>query len=507
MYVGDDTRTMTFVLREVMHMHTNSLGDHTTNEMPGKMLRVIASPLSSMIKKVTQTDSEGKETTKYLVNTLGITTSRWREIRYVGTRVQFVPLATTGRIDPADITQSASGVPSQGSFSPQGSIHPYDAMNFVHWRRWTGGNINIPAWPSGTVSGTGDEARKNYAKKSLAYDQEWLADDRFNHVKLTDGMQFDSVPLRVDLETSALAGNSLFGFSTTMMMTPGRDQLGLVYGQTTGANAISTANTLPIGSTFPTLNRSANYVFDADLSKYFQPAGLMAISAGKEYHEEGWLPNPFAGFKYKPDDPAGDLTPGDEKYQITGYLPNFPWFADRTSLTPESFPYDEGSSSTTKTEKYAATVPFLIDYLINLCVERFLAPIALIRLPPAYGTMFYWTAYMAHVFQVRKPFLTNSAWTVGKVEDLGHDVAPVNRLAGIADVSPELVTIGEETIYQAIGPDPYGLAESPMTVTLADLAPNTHVHAEPWRVISIQEENRDGQEESVHSGASESEES
>lgn len=487
MYIGDDTRTMTFVLREVFHYHTTKL-DKTKTTMPGQLLRIVANPLGAML-----TADDGA----YKVNTLGFTASRWREIRYVGTRVQFVPLATTGRLDPADITQSASGIPGgtaeNPEFSPQGSIHPYDALNFAHWRRWTGGNINIPSWDPNAPA---DDA----IDRSLKYDQVWLSDDRFNHVKLTDGMSFDSVPLRVDLETAALAGNSLFGFSTDLMMHGSRMSGIQVYGADSKNAAVPLANQRKVGFTLANANLPNNYYYSANLDEYFQPQGMMMLSAGKDYHEEGWLPNPLAGFTYEfvPKEIGTEkydytITPGNETYKINGYQPNFPWFADRTDAGTVAWEYTQGG--TTTSTKGAALAAFATNYLVRLAQERFYAPIAIIRLPPAYGSMFFWTAYMAHVFQLRKPYLSNSAWTVGLVEKMTHDPTPLDSLTDTPQYGQELVAHPGPTVIQAIGPDPYGLAESPMVLSMSDLAPHMTVHAEPRHIF---EEEPDVSEDHHH---------
>lgn len=483
MYIGDDTRTMTFVLREVFHYHTSKINTSST-QMPGELLRIVASPLGAMLTS----NSDG---TGYKVNTLGFTASRWREIRYVGTRVQFVPLATTGRIDPADITQSASGVPAGDTFSPQGSVHPYDALNFAHWRRWLGGNINLPAWDPNAPA---DDA----IDRSLKYDQVWLSDDRFNHVKLTDGFSFDSVPLRVDLETAALAGNSLFGFANDIMLTGQRMPGVLIHSVTGGKNsAIVQANTRKVGGTIVTDAVPNNYYYSANLDKFFQPQGMLMPTAGKDYHEEGWLPNPFAGLTYKhvkrgtdgkdTDEPT--ISPGNETFAVNGYLPNFPWFADRTDLSSIGWDYVEGGSTTTN--KGAAFAAFTTNFLVRLCMERFYNPIAIIRLPPAYGSMFFWTVYLAHVIQLRKPYLTNSAWTAGIVEKMTHDPTPLGALANDGVYANELSAHPGPTIIQAIGPDPYGLAESPTVLSMSDLAPHMAMHAEPRHIFDEIEEEPD----------------
>lgn len=489
MYVADDTRTMTFVLREVMHLHTVKIPTpgSTGSVLPGTLYRFVASPLSAMLKQRTNATTHADE---YYTNTLGITASRWREIKYVGTRVQFVPLATTGRVDPADITQSASGVPRSSvggsDYSPQGSIHPYDALNFIHWRRWTGGNFNIPKWDTDALATTDDA----YIQKCLAYDQEWLADDRFNHSKLTDGMQFDSVPLRVDLETSALAGNSLFGFYTAGSLVADKNNYaGVNSGNSSESDAKTNADANPVGNPLYHLSGQVNAVYDPDLTSWLQPAGMIMPTAGKDYHEQGWLPNPFAGFTYTPSE---SYTPGDESWLVSGYWPQFPWFADYPSIASHQFDYTSGG--VTKTTKWASTYPLDLNYLIKLCIERFLNPLAIIRLPPAYGSMFYWTVYMAHIFCLRKPFLTNSAWQVGTVQKMDQVASPVAKLAGDDDdLTPELVAVADAPIIQSIGADPYGLTESPIVMTLADLAPHMRTYSEPRHVgVGAPRESQEG---------------
>lgn len=456
MYTPDDTRKMVFSLREVMNYHTKKIParDKTSGAIqrePGELLRFVTNPMEAVIKKNSTSGN-------YEINTLGHTLSRWREIRYIGTRLEVVPLATTGKIDPDDITQSASGIPRSGTtdeppaFAPQGSIHPYDAINFVSYRRWTGGNISVAAWDgSGLASGTSDDP---YVQRCLAYDQSWLADERFNHVKLTDGFKFDAVPLRVDLETAALAGNSLFGFSTPGSIFPdfGEQNLSMREGSTEPGKQ-------PIGSS----GQTAGAWLDPGMEAYFQPRGLIMPTAGNQYHEEGWLPNPLAGFHYTQ---TGTYTPGNDKYVISGFYDNFPWFADRTDISSITSTYTDSGST-----YHSRLQSFDLNYLVKLVIERFINPLALIRFPCAYGTMFFWNIFMEHILEVRKPFLVNSTWNAGKVQVIANLTTPLSSFTNEKEYEEFRTPYREMDTISCISPDPYGLSEEPSTVTLSDLTP------------------------------------
>lgn len=463
MYTPDDTRKMVVSLREILHYHTKKIPAHkttsgATQEEPGQLLRIVTNPMEAVIKKNTSGN--------YEINTLGHTLSRWREIRYIGTRIEAVPLATTGKIDPDDITQSASGIPRGSNndnppvFSPQGSIHPYDATNFVSYRRWTGGNISVAKW-----DGTGLTASEDaYIQQCLKYDQNWLADERFNHIKLTDGFKFDAVPLRVDLETAALAGNSLFGFSTAGSFFPDFGDIS----QTITPGPTEPVAKKPIGEGLT--NVSAAWL-DPVMESYFQPRGLIMPQAGNQYHEEGWLPNPLAGFQYYQN---AYYTPGNEKYTIAGFYENFPWFADRVNLGSVESSYGTGPDTI-----YTRLQTFNLNYLVKLVLERFLNPIALVRFPCAYGTMFFWNIFMEHILEVRKPFLVNSEWNAGKVQAISNLETPLSAFTAEKETEEFRTPFEELKAISCISPDPYGLSEEPSTVTLSDLTPTLGYYVRP----------------------------
>lgn len=389
-----DTNQLTFSLRERTWLSTKIFDPEQYGE-PGQLLRIVCDPVSSMIAVG---DSQGQiHGAAAYAAPLCLTISRFRDFKYIGTRISLVPAASTGQIDPAHIS-TAAGVNNY--------MHPRDVDNLLHWRRWVGGDFRVPA-----VGANGSAGR--YTEKD-AYDLDaaWLSDSRFNHARISDGFSMFVRPLRARIETSAMATASIFGFYNA-------DSMDLFYGQ------------------------------ERQNTDDYQPLGQTMLTAG-DVRPDSWIPNPFAGLVFNIE--SGSGFPGNERnLVVSGYRNRFPWFADVPDL------------DSTKPQFHNVTA----GMLLGLIRQRLLAPICILRLPPAYGSVYYFTLYMRHYFAVRRPFLTSGTYVAARIERF--DMNPVQPVQGLRLLSADAESVDEYPIIQMISPDPYGASDSADILSMQDL--------------------------------------
>lgn len=156
-------------------------------------------------------------------------------------------------------------------------------------------------------------------------------------------------------------------------------------------------------------------------------SGLTALRPStREIYTEGWSPNPLAGLKYTVRDSVGE--PGEEVCYISAVNSSYPWYAD--------YPYASLSVST----------------ILTLLKYRYTYPALILRLPPAYGTKLYWTLYMRHLLEFRRPYIETAHWTVGLITPYRTEVDNDKR-------EPTLVAHPEDAqkygLHVYVAPDPY----------------------------------------------------
>lgn len=339
---------------------------------PGQTLFLSVNPLKAFLApaQTGSTPETSKSGVVHYASTAVLLLSRYRDMRYVGTKISLVPAATTGSVDPAHIND-ASGV--------QNSMNPKDISNLIHWRRWLGANIALPF-----VTGT---ATTGYTLDD-AYDLDaaWMSDAEFNHAAVTDGFSVVVRPKLVDTAMSASAVGSVFG-----------------------------------------IRNVSNLAIDASGYSAQSRVGQTALRpSSREIYTEGWSPNPLAGLKYTTRSPMSH--PGEEECYISGVNSAYPWYADA--------PY--ASIST--------------EVMLSLLKYRYTYPALILRLPPAYGTKLYWTLYMRHLMEFRRPYIASGQWTAGSITPY--------RTERTGDASePTLVAHPEDadkySLHVYVAPDPY----------------------------------------------------
>lgn len=381
-----DTNIIYASLKEKMWVQSHAWMDGQVYE-PGQILKIVADPLGSMISSSPATEAGHTDPAHY-ASPLALTLSRFREFRYLGTRVALRPAATTGSVDPAHISM----VPGQVN-----SVDPRDITNQIHYRRWIGDNFHVPQIdPSGN-----DDVYLLWDSYDL--DAAWLADSRFAHAPITDGFDVFVQPLRSTVEMSAAATNSMFGFYSSVCVSP------------------------------------------REVPTNYQAPGMVALTGG-DVVVDGWMPNPLAGFRYaSKHDPNYET--GEELMYVSGFNPLFPWFSDLLDLT--------GAVG--------------VEDLYRMCRERLMAPLMILRIPPAYGTKFYWALYMRHYFAARKPFYVCGNWVAGKVSrmvpsDPSQWSSPL-RVLQECDQDPDGI---DYHVSQMAAPDPYGNDMAVRVVTMRD---------------------------------------
>lgn len=392
-----DTNYLNFSLRERFWLNTKVFDPDTPSTTePGQTIRLAVDPFSALISS--NQDVHTGEIRHY-ASQLALTLSRFREFRYVGTKVAVVPAATSVAVDPAHISADYAGTNNY--------MHPRDTNNMMHWRRWLGGNIRVPS-----VRPTGADG-KYTAADSYDLDSAWMSDVRYNHVPISQGFETFVAPKRATLQIGAGSMVSLLGIWSEKS----------IGGKEHGTEA------------------------------HWQTYGQTALSTG-EVVEDGWVPNPFAGFQYDWIDelPSGWPQTGNEIPYVVSYNPLFPWFGDVVNLAT------------------VANTPS-INALIDLIRERFLAPLCILRLPPAYGSSYYFTVYLRHFFSVRKPYLVNGVWVAAKVQRFTPSPVPgangLRMLAEVPDVDDDY------HIVQSISPDPYAGGDDTSVMSMDDLASNS----------------------------------
>lgn len=231
-----DTNVLRFSLRERGWLSTFRFVKDSPRE-PGQTLLITADPMGALMQY------DDVRATAY-ASSLAFTLSRFRDFRYVGTKLSVVPVATTAQVDPAHVQQTDTVDPSLNF------VHPRDVGNMIHWRRWVGGNISLPhVRPTGV-------GNVYVPTDSYNLDAAWLSDVRFNHAPISDGFSIYTVPLRASAEMPALFTNSVFAYYDA-------------------------------GSIAPTGPAAADR----------QLRGQTALTGG-QIVKDSWGPNPFAGFTY-----------------------------------------------------------------------------------------------------------------------------------------------------------------------------------------------------------------
>lgn len=336
---------------------------------PGQTMFVSVNPLKAFLS-AQDTTTEGQTGVHHYASNGALLLSRYRDMRYVGTKISLVPAATTGSVDPAHINE-ASGI--------QNSMNPKDISNLLHWRRWLGATIALPrVYPTGTNGYSLEDA--------YDLDAAWMSDSEFNHAAVTDGFSVVVRPKLVDAAFSAAAVGSVFG--------------------------VRNVNNLALSeSSYSQLNRS----------------GLTALRPStREIYTEGWSPNPLAGLRYTLRDAVTE--PGEERCYISGVNNAYPWFADA--------PYAALNVST----------------ILTLLKYRYTYPALILRLPPAYGTRLYWTLYMRHLLEFRRPYIETAHWTVGTI-------MPYRTETNDDTHEPVLTAHPEDSdkyaLHVYVAPDPY----------------------------------------------------
>lgn len=364
---------------------------------PGQTLLITADPIGALLQKNPTAMSD--HPISHMASQLALTISRFRDFCYFGTKISLVPAATTGQVDPAHISAPLAGTSNY--------MHPRDISNMIHYRRWVGGNFRVPSvWPTESV-GTLTVTHAYSTQDSYDLDAAWLSDDRFNHALVSDGFTMFVRPLRATLETSAVATQSVLGFYDIK--------------HASGISGSTTAAQQSLGSTL--------------------------LSTG-DVRPDSWMPNPFAGLIYSWTEPpaAGSGTmpeeTGNEQAFVTDFSSRFPWYADVVSL-----------------KTYAPSLD--VDSLLSLLRDRFRVPICILRLPPAYGSVFYYTLYMRHYFAVRRPYITNGVWCAGKIQRFVVTSSDaLDSETGLRMMSECDDSSDEYRLTQMISPDPYGAADN-----------------------------------------------
>lgn len=422
-----ETNELVFSLRERAWLSTTifAAGKDSSRTEPGQILRIVCDPIGSMISSNSTTPSGNP---LHYSCPLALTLSRFRDFKYIGTKISLVPAATTGQVDPAHIS-TAAGVNNY--------MHPRDVGNMIHWRRWVGGNFRVPS-----VKPTGIDATTSivYYTENDAYDLDaaWLSDSRFNHALVSDGFSMFVRPLRARLETAAAATTSIFGYYNP-------DSLAYKPGE----------------------------------SPEYQIRGQTMITAG-DVVPDSWVPNPFAGFKFtiQYDSPGA----GNERIYVTDVNKTFPWFADLPDLT-------------------GIIDSQVMTTFVNRVKQRFYAPVCILRLPPAYGSVYYYTLYMRHYFAVRRPYITNGVYVAAKIQRF----VPTNGDENIGSPQRFLTAIEDPDdmyhVVQMISPDPYGAADSPDTLSMDDLGESIWAMDEKEAQEPESEEHEEVKKEEVNDGS------
>lgn len=367
------TNTISFKLKERVYLSTKAFVPNQEQE-PGKTYVITADPIGSLLSS------------KY-ASTLAVTLSRFREFRYFGTRMALRPAATVGQIDPAHISDSIQG---------SNYMHPRDVSNSIHFRRWIGGNFDLPH-VNPHVSEEQPGTYEWHQDDAYNLDLAWLSDSRFNHVNVSQGFDLFSSPKRAVLTGPAAASNSMFAYASSY-------------------SAVGAGTFLDYRS-HPT-------------QEVWMPRGMSMVT-GQEIVDDTWTPNPLSCFKYRLEYNDPQNTPAPDLYTIEAVNTDAPWFADISNV---------GEFSGDVTDAF------------QMIKDRYRAPICILRIPPSYGSKFYWACYFVHYFAVRYPFISNSKWTATKIQTLQEQLdAGVNCIRAVD---------AEEKVYQATCPDPISAAET-----------------------------------------------
>lgn len=407
---------MKFKVKERTFLST-SMFSPTSTEQPGTIIKWIADPIKALIGQ----DATGTGRVPYVTG-LGMTMSRYREIRYYGTRISFVPAASTNVTDPAHISEPVGGV------QPTTTLGPRDTGNCIHVRKWLGDPIDLPYITPADATG------KYTADESQALDVAWMSDPRFSHINVGDGFSLFARPLKASVDTAAVASQSLFAYASPLSVGP-------------------------------------VYTGDRKSTVDYHPDSFNALtSAPRHLHDQGWVINPLAGLTFKQrksGEELVDINPYDPQYEISGYLAHYPWFGDAYNV------------------KSTISLATLLDWIRR----RFQAPVCIIRIPPAYGSIYYWTVYAIHYFGARKLITVNAHFSASQVTIMHHGRISVNGTDKLSMYGGD-----EIPMTQVMAVDPYACSETGHVMTmhdeLEDLYPPLEVTDNPpsiWQMSPDQE--------------------
>lgn len=403
-----NTNTLTFTLRERAYLSTKIFEPEslTAGQEPGQTLLVSVDPIGALLSPgvdIVRSGEDNLAPAPY-ATALAVTLSRFRRFRYIGTRVGLRPAATTGQVDIAHISAPQGGANNY--------VHPYDVSNMIHYRRWIGGNIDLPHLRIGThLAPDGSTSIKWGTKQAMDLDLAWMSDPRFMHSNVSQGFDLFARPMRATVEAAPEG-------ATTMWL----------YGQYTSAG------------------QEGSFAESGAESTTRKSLGRTMLTGG-HIVPDGWTHNPLSCFQYTSDyGRSSDGAPGHDTYHITGIQPRAPWFADY---------YNVG--------QFAGSVA---DAL-KLVKERYMNPVCILRLPPAYGTVMYYTMYIAHYFSVKEPYLTNTAYVAAHIDSITPH--PVEESADIIEVPRMRIQPSGIVVHQAVTPDPQSAAETGYTAEFSEL--------------------------------------
>lgn len=138
---------------------------------------------------------------------------------------------------------------------------------------------------------------------------------------------------------------------------------------------------------------SSVFGFKDSASLGYDPAGVDSRVGLRpdvsELRAEGWLPNPLAGLKFSTDEAS---YPGKERCYVSGINLSYPWYAD-----------DSNPSALTA------------ENILTLIRKRYVYPALILRIPPAYGSKFYWSIYLRHLIEFSDPYLISSQYMTGSM--------------------------------------------------------------------------------------------
>lgn len=382
--------TQPLKLAELTTGHTD-WKDYQTSP-PGQTLLLTVNPISAFMR----TDLADTKSLMTYAAPAAQTFSRFRQFKYVKTYVALVPAATSAQVDPAHVSTTATWQ----------AMNPIDMQAQVHWRRWLGGSYELPfVRPTGSVT-IGTTTKSTYdVHDAYNYDAAWMSAVKFAHCNVMDGFEFEARPKYIDVAVGSGMRESLLGYYT-----------------------------------------EANLGFRGnDVGSAEQGPGQAALRPDrKSVLTEGWNLNPFSGLIFAPksDETDPEKYPGRDRWIVTGFNPDFPWFSDLfgAGVTAEAI---------------------TLNTILTAIQKRFTFPLAFVRFPPAYGASFHWTMYMMHYLLFRDPVLLNGTWTAGRVQN--YDI--VNAAPEVPGSPWSYIIADDYYLQNSQSPDPEGI-DQPLSVEM-----------------------------------------